>query len=594
MLTPLRPLLLLLTLLATTALAAVPLPPEKDTWVTLTAGEFRIYSNASARATTDIATDLLRMREALGKVTRLEVRSPRPTYVFVFRNERSFAPYRDAIFGQKGASVSGGFLSGRLANFIVLDGGTEGGVDRVVYHELTHYFVRNTLAGLPLWLDEGLAEYYSTFGVSGEKVSIGRPILDHVYWLRAHPLLPLQQHFAVGHQSPEYNEDSRKGSFYAQSWALVHYLFSDAARQRQLGKFLAAVGAGTTQEEAFRTAFGGDYAALEHELRAYLKRPAIGFVNYKLAELAVPELEAMRPVSRDELLYALGSLHAWNRGTQADGEALLNEAVRLNPKHAEAHATLGFLRMARGDRAGATALFEQAIALGSRDATIYLLYGHSLVEDNPSAEETLRARQLFERAAQLDPNDARAWAGVGMTYVRAEEGDVTPGIVALEKSLSLAASEEDAALNLIQLYAHTGRRDDAQRIYDTILARSSNPESVRIGREALLLADVRVAERLYDAGRHAEAIALLRPIPAATTDAALREHLQGVIAGYDEHVVREQQIAAIGDIIEKAKAGRVKEALALLDALLPRVTDPEMRAMLTSMRKDFAGRVSRK
>ncbi|HVG24728.1 MAG TPA: hypothetical protein VND45_11280 [Thermoanaerobaculia bacterium] len=435
-----RALPLIATLLLTLIVhAAAPIPPEKEQWHALTAGEFRIYGNASEREMRNIAGDLLRMREALGKVTRLNVRDARPTYVFLFRNERSFAPIRDALFRQKDAAVSGAFLSGQLANFIVLDASTRGGGERVVYHELTHYFVRNTTPGLPLWFDEGLAEYYSTFGVSGEEVSIGRPIVAHVQWLREHPLMPMSRQFAIDMESPEYSGDSRHdsgGAFYAQSWGLVHYFLAGGdARRQQLARFFAALRGGKSSDEAFRSSFGSDYAALEHELRSYMKRPTMNYLKYRLDELVVPELPAMRPVPRDELLYVLGTMFARNRGTDADAETLLSEALRLNPANAEAQAGLGYVKGMRGDRAGANVHFEKAVSLGSRDAAVYLLYGSSLVEGDPSDADNLRARQLFERAVQLDANDARAWAGVGMTYVGAK-GDVAPGIAALEKSLS--------------------------------------------------------------------------------------------------------------------------------------------------------------
>ena len=94
--------LLALLFLTTTTYAAVPLPPQSDEWGALTAGEFRIYSNASPRVTRQIATNLLRMREALGKVTTLDVQAMPPTYVLIFRSRHAFAPYRDALFGNCG------------------------------------------------------------------------------------------------------------------------------------------------------------------------------------------------------------------------------------------------------------------------------------------------------------------------------------------------------------------------------------------------------------------------------------------------------------------------------------------------------------
>lgn len=579
---------ILLVFVTLTASAAVPLPPEKDKWLNITAGEFHIYSNSGERETKEIATNLLRMREAIGKVTQLSVQSPLPTYVFIFRNERSFAPYRDALFGRRNAMVSGGFLSSRVANFVVLNGDANVGIDRVVYHELTHYFVRNTSAGLPLWLDEGLAEYYSTFTANDEKVSIGRPIHEHVNWLREHPVIPLAKHFAVDVRSPEYSEGSRQGAFYAQSWALLHYfLVGSEERRQQLVQFLALRRAGKTNDDAFREAFRTDYATLEQELRSYVRKPSMGYRSFRLEELAVPALPALRPVARDELLYALGSLYAWNAGTQADGEMLLHETIRINPRHAEAHAILGYLREARNDRAGATALYEKAVALGSRDAAVYVLYGATVF----NRKEVKRARELFERAAQLEPGNARAWAGIGATYVGAS-GDLTPGIQALEKSLSLAASAEDVALNLIQLYARTGRRDDAQRLNETILARSSEPEHVKIGREAVLMADLRIAEDLYKAGKHKDAIDRMRIILEATSDPMVRTHLTGVIASYDGNVAREKQVDAIRAVLAKADQGKLKEALRLLDELLPTVTDADVKRNLEKLRKELASRSS--
>jgi Tfp pilus assembly protein PilF len=578
---------LLFAYVTVAAFAAVP-PPSADEWKAITAGEFRIYSNASDRATKDIAANLLRMREAIGKITRLNVHAPVPTYVFIFKNERSFAPYRDALFQKKNASVSGVFSSSRNANFIIFDSSAEQGADRVVYHELTHYFLRNTTPDLPLWVDEGLAEYYSSFEVSGGKISIGRPIVAHVQWLREHTPLPLAEHFAVTQKSPDYSEGTRQGSFYAQSWALIHYLLTgEDAKRKQLAQFLANLRSGQSNDEAFRSAFGIEYKILEAELRAYLGKKMMAYVTYDFAELPVPELSAMRAVTRDELLHALGMLYAWNPGTQKDAELLLQEAIRANPDHAEAHAMLGYLHEAQNDRGGAHALYDKAVALGTTDPTVYILYGHSILERSRARSEVQRARQLFERAAKLDPNNAPATAGICMTYV-GDPGDVSAGISACEKSLSLDASQEETSLNLLQLYADKGRRADAKRIFDTKIARSTNGEYINVAKEALLVGDLREAEKLFEQAKRDEAIALIRPILAATNDPSLRNHVQRIVTDYDARNARLEQAKAIRDIVEKAQAGKAKEALAALDALLPKVTDEQTKSELVKMRKELA------
>ena len=480
-----RSLPLLALLLTFRALAAVPLPPESEPWTTLTAGEFRIYSNASPNATRAVAVDLLRMREALAKVTTLDMHSAKPTYVLVFRNKASFAPYRDAIFREQNAPVSGAFVQSRVANFIVLDAAAEGGVARVVYHELAHHFLRNTIPDLPLWVNEGLAEYYSTFSVRGDEVRIGYPIPDHVIALRRRePLIPLARFFAMTEQSPEFTDTRRQGRFYAQAWALVHYFLSGGeARRARLEEFLAALRAGKSAAAATE-ALGSDYAAIELEVRSYVRRPSMAFISHKLDELVVPAPEAARPAPRDELLYALGAMLVGHRATEADGEALLAAAVRVNPSHAEAHAMLGYTLESRGDAAAAMPHYEKALALGSRDATVERLY-------------------------------------------RRERGE----------------------------------------------------------RES---SELRAAELLYAEGKQEEAIAAMRALLARTEDEDLQEHLRGVIGVHEDRTARELQTKAMNDIIAAAKAGNTREALALIDALLAKVMDEELRTQLEAMRLELA------
>ena len=84
-----------------------------------------------------------------------------------------------------------------------------------------HYVAQNNLWYLPTWFSEGLAQFYESFEVVGEKVYIGLPCVRHLVALRGTIRIPLEQLFAVDHNSELYNESERKGMFYSQSWALV-------------------------------------------------------------------------------------------------------------------------------------------------------------------------------------------------------------------------------------------------------------------------------------------------------------------------------------------------------------------------------------
>src|SRR6185369_12641323 len=179
-------------------------------------------------------------------------------------------------------------------------------------------------------------------------------------------------------------------------------------------------------------------------------------------------IPAPHAMDHADVLYRLGDL--LTRGTDgrgsADAERFLKTALIENPEHAGAYATLGLLHDLGGRPAEASVEYERAVKFGSDDPDVYLFYGvtifrnvYNATHGAKSTPELLHARTLFQKAAQLAPQSARAWAGVGATYVIGDD-DPAPGIAALEKSMSLAPGQDDVAYNLVQLYARGGRRDD--------------------------------------------------------------------------------------------------------------------------------------
>jgi tetratricopeptide (TPR) repeat protein len=581
-------LFLLAFVFITSSLQAALAPPSpKEKWLKVSSGEFRIFSNAAARDTRRIATDLVTMREALGIATRLKVRGSVPVNVIVFRDERGFGPYRDAMMQRKNAPVAGLFFGGEEAKFVLLNADTPS-ADRLVYHELTHYFVRNTATSIPLWLHEGLAEYYSTFDSRKDEVHLGRHVPEHVHWLREKPLIPLGQLFAVDARSPEYSEESRQGTFYAQSWALVHFLLvaDNGARRRSLGNFLDLLSSGRPTDEAFGAAFQMTYEEMEKALANYVRRPTMQFMSYKTGQITVPQIGEVQPASRAEVLTALGALLATTESTIADAELFLQEAGRADPRFSAAYAELGNANMRKGDRTAAMAAYEKALELGSADPAVHVAYGAALLDGQSASEANLqRARELFATAARLDPSSARALAGLGATYVGADD-DAAAGIAALEKSLSLAPSQEDVAVNLVQLYAAAGRREDAQRIVDMVLSKSSDPNIAAYAAEAVLRVDIDTAGRLMESGKAAEALVLLEQVRAATKSEPMQIQLDSMI----QHARLTAQVDRVNAAIDLANQGRLTDAIKILDEVIPQMTDSEFKGKAEELRTAFKKR----
>ena len=95
------------------------------------------------------------------------------------------------------------------------------------YHSVFREYVHTLLQSndrLPLWMNEGLAEFYANSIIEDDRVVLGKARADAILYLRNESLMPLTRLLQVTRESPEYRNEDRTPLFYAQSWALLHYL----------------------------------------------------------------------------------------------------------------------------------------------------------------------------------------------------------------------------------------------------------------------------------------------------------------------------------------------------------------------------------
>ncbi|HEY0370377.1 MAG TPA: DUF1570 domain-containing protein, partial [Thermoanaerobaculia bacterium] len=526
----LRSVVLAACLAAVLPLPARPVEPPQPTekWVTLETENFHFVSAGSAAETRRIARDLLRMRAALGRVSDFQVRSAKPTHVFVFATQAGFVPYCEALRRTtQCAHVTGLFADRSDGDFMVLSGGATSGGSSIVYHELTHQLMANTNARPPLWYQEGVAEYFSTFRTAGSQAHLGVVVDEHLRWLRAEEslgsltkrLIPLRELFAVTEVSPIYNERTRTGVFYAQSWALVHYLLHNDARSEKLFRFLGLLRSGKPIDEAFATAFAMPFSELERALRSYIRGDSFTYYARDFGELSIPELPEPAALPYDEVLHQLGRLLLQRYPENAAvAERFFAASVAANEKNARAHASLAQLYDKTGRKAEAEAAYAKAVALGSDDAEVYLIAGRSILSGEISG--FARARTIFERATELDPNSAEAWTGLGATYLN-ETGSRDAGIAALQRSLVLDPNGKAAKFYLAQLWMNDGKVAAARMLAQALLEQ--------------------------------------------TTDVAMQEQMTRVLASIDSRESAEQAVAMINEAVESVKAGKYAQALALID-----------------------------
>jgi len=99
---------------------------------------------------------------------RLRVDSGSPLLIFALKTENDMKALLPESDGQKGTvSPAGFFQAGAEKNYVILRLDVQGQQRyHVIYHEYLHSLVRLNFHYLPLWLNEGLAEFFSQASLS--------------------------------------------------------------------------------------------------------------------------------------------------------------------------------------------------------------------------------------------------------------------------------------------------------------------------------------------------------------------------------------------------------------------------------------------
>ncbi|MFN2416617.1 MAG: DUF1570 domain-containing protein, partial [Pyrinomonadaceae bacterium] len=244
-------------------------------WSSVRSRNFLVEGEAPERDLRRVAARLEEYRAAFSRLLPGE-HTGVPTAVVVFPDDETYAPFKPLLGGRTARNVAGYFQPGSDINYItvVLERGAARDPATLV-HEYTHLLVDNHFSAAPLWLKEGLAEFYSTARVSegGRRLTLGEPPAQLARELRGgRELIPLETLFDVDQSSPFYSESGKLGLFYAQSWALVHYLSEvrGGTRREALTRFTSLLAEGLSAEEALRGAFGAGVSEIEAGLAAYV------------------------------------------------------------------------------------------------------------------------------------------------------------------------------------------------------------------------------------------------------------------------------------------------------------------------------------
>jgi tetratricopeptide (TPR) repeat protein len=505
---------------------AAAVPPAAESWTRIDALDFIIFTKGGDKQASRLARDLTAFRKVLQPAAAAATALvPDTTVVIVFDDAASFAPYHRDRQGTPDNSA-GRFIATPLANFVVIDASADK-IQRTILHEYVHYLLRDVHP--PLFLNEGLAEYFSTMRVHDSTVEVGLPIEDHVkLLLQVSPTrlqLPLDKLLQVRVDSPEYNESSLQGIFYAESWLLVHFVMMEQPGLRPCLDRLASClesGGGSLRdprgggaEACLQSAFGKPGAALETALLAYLRKGDFRNQTLERADRDERVQYTPRPATRAEVLYNLGCYLAFASPWEAAmAEDHLQAALAQQPQNPRYQAAMGMILNQRGRHTDGDQMFDSAMDASMADERILLLYANAklarcpwgeidFLSPGPLPTAAADARALYARCVAQPPSTAEELRGMGMTYLFDPE-HAAEGVEYLEAAQQMGPWDAMSDLSLAALLSRLERDDEAMRILQRLSLRATTQEPVALS--ALLIMRMRARRQMHAEWIHSQVL----------------------------------------------------------------------------------------
>jgi tetratricopeptide (TPR) repeat protein len=398
-----------------------------ENWIEIKSPHYTIYSNSGEHDGRRVAAQFEQIRALFEQsFPKLKVDFGKPTIVYVLKDENSLKLLMPSYGQNKNAiRIAGQYHLSNDKNFAVVRAdvtGTGTNPYHVMYHEWAHGLFRLNYRGLPLWLDEGLAEYWGGSDIDNKEGRVGMADPAQLRVLQQNPFIPISTLVSIDATSPLYNTRDHAGMFYAESWAMVHYfsIAPEVRDQHLLDKYLAALQATDDPIEAANRSLG-ELNKLGEKLEAYTRQSAFLYQRISVkSNISEKDFAARRLSSAEGLVaqadYLLRSNHL------PEAIEILHEAETLDRKVMHLHDELGYYHFVKADFDNSLKEFDLAIAEDPNDATAYY-YEASIPyrKTGYTRETTPQMIADLQRVISLQPNFAPAHAFLCIAYIQSPE-----------------------------------------------------------------------------------------------------------------------------------------------------------------------------
>jgi Tfp pilus assembly protein PilF len=394
---------------------------KAENWLEVRSEHFVIASNANEKQARRVADQFERMRLVFhAQFPKLQIDPPAPIIVLAVKEEKDFRALEPAAYLAKGQLKLGGlFLRAPDKNYILMRLDAEGEHPyEVIYHEYTHLLLGKSSEWLPLWLNEGLAEFYQNTDIREKEVLLGEPSAENLALLRQQNLLALATLFKVDEKSPYYHEENKGSIFYAESWALTHYIQMTDAKQHthKLTEYADLLAQKTDPTEAANRIFG-DPRQLERALDNYIHQAA--FLAFKLpGEVEVDDSKFQaQPMTLPQSEALRADFLAYNQRV-SDAQSLLDQVLKDDPNNTSAHETMGYLAFRAGNLDEARKWYGQAVQLDSHNYLAHYYFAVISMQGPDDAADDDHVESSLRTAIKLNPQFAPSFDALAVFLAR--------------------------------------------------------------------------------------------------------------------------------------------------------------------------------
>lgn len=390
------------------------------TWTEVRSPHFRVLTDASAGDARKVAYEFEQIRHVF--VLRFndeDVGSGAPLTIIAAQNDGTVSQVAPVLWKARGDGLAGFFEHRWEEQFALVRLDTWGDNNQAVaYHEYTHSILHANSRWLPVWLDEGMAEFYAYSQFQHDRTLIGAP--THRYReLQRNTLLPVSTMLEVTQRSPYYHDDNKAQLFYAEAWALVHYMIFGPGMENgaKLNAFFKSLQAGETQTKAFEAAFG-DPKVFDKGFSQYVLQFAFKAGVLPADQTLDAKTFSERKLTPAEADFEIGRFQVGLHDV-VNGRTRIEKALAEDPKLAGAHEELGFLDFSKGQDDDAKREWQTAVSLDpnrARSVFALIMLGKPISSQSPGE---LRSTQLgLQQVTRLSPKFAPPYAELAIVEAR--------------------------------------------------------------------------------------------------------------------------------------------------------------------------------